>query len=124
MDIILDTNFIMACIENKADIFELEIEGRIVVPREVIDELEKICEGGDLPKRQQAEIAIKVIAKSKEKIKAINLGDDYVDRGIENYIRENKGVYALGTLDKKFMARLGGMAKFVSLVNRKKFRID
>lgn len=124
MDIILDTNFILACVENKADFFDLEREGEIVVPREVVDELEKICEEGDINKRQEAEIAIKIIAKNKNKIKAINLGNDYVDGGIEQYIDENRGEYALGTLDKKLMKRLRGKIKFVSLVNRKKFIVE
>lgn len=122
MEIILDTNFILACIENKSDFFDLEREGEIVIPREVVDELEEICEEGDLEKRQQAEVAIKIIAKSKDKIIAINLDNSYVDGGIESYIQEHtEKEFALGTLDKKLMARLKGKARFVSLVNRKKF---
>lgn len=121
MDIIIDTNFVLACIENKADIFDLEREGDIIIPREVIDEIEKIKEEGDLKRRQEAEVAIKIIAKNKEKIRAINLGDDYVDRGIDRYIEEKKGDYAIATLDKELIKKLKGKVKFVSLVNRKKF---
>jgi len=117
--IILDTNFILACVENKADFTQLE---ELAIPREVIDELEKICEGGDLQSRQNAEIALKIISTNKESIKAINLGDDFVDRGIEGYIKDKKDVI-FGTLDKGLMRRLKGKVQFLSLENRKKFRI-
>jgi len=121
MEIVLDTNFILACVENKADFIQLA--GEIVIAREVVDELEEIRESGDLKKRLEAEIALKIIINNKGILQIVDFEDSYVDKGIIEYIKDKKDV-AVGTLDKELRKKLKGKVRFVSLVARKKFEIS
>lgn len=121
MEIMIDTNFILACVENKADFFDLENYGKIIIAREVVDELEKIKEDGDLKDRINSEIALKIILKNKDKFKVIDFEETFVDKGILDYVAKNKNV-AVATLDKDLRKKLKGKTEIINLEARKKFR--
>jgi len=120
METILDTNFILACVEHKADISE--IDGIIIVPLEVIKELDRIALSSNRDKKEQAKVALKIIESAKDRIKIIELGNSYVDKGIEDYVTNSKDI-VVGSLDKKLLGKLKGKVKFLSLEARKKFRV-
>jgi len=87
--VLLDTNFILSCIQNKIDFFEMLAEYKILIPKQVIRELEKLNE----------DFAIKVLEKHKHFFDIISFETNYVDKGIINFSRENPNVI-VATLDK------------------------
>ena len=110
--VLLDTNFLMACIKQKIDFFdEIKFLGfQILIPENVIKELKKIKNSRQkLHNRQTAELALKIIKMNKfKKIKfktkntdyAIsqfaNSGEDIIvatlDRNLKKRIKKNKMV--------------------------------
>ncbi len=123
MEIILDTNFIVYCAKEKLDYVE-EIEKlfnenyEIVVPKQVIEELEKIKEkkkeriplfkrtsryrkttGRD---KRAADLGLQILEKSR--IKKINIKGESVDDAIVNLGKKGNNIVA--TLDKEMRGRL------------------
>ena len=97
---ILDTNFILSCIRNKIDFFEeIPMMGlTIIIPEQVIDELNKIAES-----KQEAKLAIKLLEKNK--FKKVNLENNYVDKGLEKFAKDNKTA-VIATLDRELKKKL------------------
>jgi len=90
-EVVLDTNFIITCIKQKIDFFEdLEYMGfRIIIPRQVIDELDKLNRA----------LELKILEKYREHYKVVRFKKGYVDKGMIEYSKKNpKAVIA--TLDR------------------------
>jgi len=109
--ILLDTNFILSCIENKIDFFDyLNSEGyNIIIPKNVINELEKL----------KKELALRVLKKNK--FKKISLKGKIVDNSIINYAKENPNII-IATLDRGIKAKIKNRKMIIR--NRKKLEID
>src|SRR3989344_6351984 len=100
--VILDTNFILTCIKQKIDfIDEISFQGvRVIVPNEVIDELELLKKD---KKSAAAAFALKLL--SLNKFEKVSLGTRKVDKGIIDYARKNPYVI-VATLDEEIKGKL------------------
>jgi len=95
--ILLDTSFILSCIRNKIDFIE-DLSGRkVLLPVQVVNELESIGKKGKYSLKKEAEFALKILEKSN--FERIDLGENYVDKGIKKFIQKNKDII-VATLDK------------------------
>ncbi|MDO8517374.1 MAG: hypothetical protein Q7S33_04600 [Nanoarchaeota archaeon] len=107
MDIILDTNFIITCLNQKIDfvnlaneLFDKEINW--VLPLEVKQELEKISQT-KLKDSRTAALALQFLKQVK--IREIILHNKNTDNGLVNYLKtDNKAV--LATLDNGLKKRV------------------
>ena len=72
--VLLDTSFILSCVRNKIDFFEELLEYQILIPKEVINELNGL----------EADLALKILTKYKKSFKMVNLSTKNVDKGIIN----------------------------------------
>tara|TARA_Y100000310_G_C20620758_1_gene783150 strand:- start:891 stop:1271 length:381 start_codon:yes stop_codon:yes gene_type:complete len=101
--VLLDTNFIITCLKEKIDFVEdLTFMGfQLLVPKQVIIELTKISEDKQKQKklhhRQDAVLALKLIAKSQ--LKKVDIGKGPVDNQIKKYIKEHPKTF-IATLDR------------------------
>jgi len=98
MKIILDTNFIISCILKRIDFIEQLTEKgfRIVVPREVIEELKDLRLSNRVSHEERVAINVALELLEKKEIKKIKLGKMRVDDGL---IKKGKeGIY-IATLD-------------------------
>lgn len=88
--VVLDTSFILSCIRQKIDFFEiLKLEGmQILIPEKVLKELKAL----------KADLALAVLKNNK--FKKINLKGKNADRAIINYANQNSGIL-IATLDKE-----------------------
>jgi len=111
VEILLDTSFILACIENKVDFFEdLENEGyEILIPKGVINELRGL----------KKELALKILENNN--FKEIELNGKIVDYSIINYAKENPNII-IATLDNGMKSKMKN--KKMIIRNRKKLEID
>ena len=121
MEVILDTNFILTCIKEKIDFLDAEEFGELVLPLQVIEELEKLKEKGKSRESENANLAVQIISKNKMKFKIIKLENEFVDAGIKKYA-ENKRVI-VATLDKKLKKDLKGNSKLLAIKSRKKLEL-
>ena len=98
-DILLDTNFILSCIRRKLDFFnDLKFRGfKILIPAEVIGELEKISETGGKKFKEEAKIALNLLKKNS--FEKIHLNTKNVDNGIVKIAGEHRE-YIIATLDR------------------------
>ena len=102
--VILDTNFILSCVEKKIDFFEeLEFAGfRIIIPFEVVGELKKLASGKKTNLAQNSELALRILEKNN--FEKINLskqsGRKKVDELIVFFARKNPQI-AVATLDRE-----------------------
>jgi len=112
-EVLIDTNFILNCIENKVDFLE-RLRGmgfNILVPVEIISELEKISMSQKkLHFREDAKLAIKILNKAIDDnfVKKIELGigeNEYADNGIVRFLKKNSLIY-IATMDKELKKRL------------------
>ena len=91
VQVILDTNFLVYCAENKVDyaagIMEIMNEGyELVVPKQIISELKEISEKSKkLSDRSAAWLALKLLEHNKVKI--IEVRGSYADEAIINLVR-------------------------------------
>jgi rRNA-processing protein FCF1 len=75
-----------------------------LLPVQVIDELKKITKSKKKGKfKDHAELALKILQKNK--LKTIDLKHSYVDKGILNYTKQDKGVI-IATMDKELKNKL------------------
>lgn len=95
--VLLDTNFILSCIDKKIDFIEkLTLEGyEILIPKQVINEIKRI-------KNKNSELALKILLNSK--IKKIDLKQNYVDKGIIEFSKKNN--ISIATIDKGLKNKL------------------
>ena len=107
MRVILDTNFVISCIKQKIhfldEIPKLLPLAEIVVPEQVLSELEKASENKKLKlkDREAAKLALLIL----QEVKKIRLEKKFVDRGILEYIKKNPGDY-VATLDRGLKSQL------------------
>jgi len=97
----LDTNFILTAVKQKIDFFAiLELEGiQVLIPKQVINELEKISNSKKkLRFREDVKVALKILEKNK--FKTIDIHENYVDKGILKFAKENKNII-IATLDRE-----------------------
>ena len=97
---LLDTSFILTCVRNKIDFFEqLELEGfKILVPKQVIKEIEAIKNSKKSEAKIEADLALKLIKAKKSKI--IQLKAKTTDNSIINYAKQNQNII-VATLDRE-----------------------
>jgi rRNA-processing protein FCF1 len=125
MKVILDSCFIMACLENHIDWNEIKTFGKIFIPNEVLEEIQFISKD----KRQKgknkeiAKLAINVISSMKKDIEFFNLNQE-VDYGLylfaKNFKESNKKVVTIATTDKVLIKRLKPFAKIITVKGRDK----
>lgn len=96
MEAILDTNFIIACVKKKIDfIGQLEEQGfKVLLPREVFQELKDLKFKSSLADKEAVEIALQIFSASK--IKKTTLGKESTDKNL--IIRGRNGAY-IASLD-------------------------
>ncbi len=122
MKIILDTNFLIYCAKEKLDYKEelsnlLNEDYELVVPKQVINELEKLRDdklkkvsGKD---KQAASLALQILERNK--VKKVNNDGKNVDQAIINLAKEDKKNIVC-TLDRVMRKILGR----VILINKQK----
>ena len=107
MEIILDTNFIVTALREKIpfldDLRDMMPYAEIVVPEQVIVELEKAGDSSKL-KIKDREAAVLGLQLVKD-IRKISLEKRYVDKGILEYAKNNPEVY-VATLDRELKEQL------------------
>lgn len=130
MQIILDTNFIITSIKNKIQIFEeLQKEfpsDKILIPLEVIKELEKLKEDEklSLKEREYTKIAIELIKKYNPSIVPLNSKD--VDAGILKYAKQYNNVI-IATLDRNLKEKIrivNKKVKFLTIKEKKRIVVQ
>src|SRR3989344_5151052 len=109
MKIILDTSFILSCVKEKADFLDSEKHGNLVIPKQVIKELEKISKEGEREEKENSCLALQIIEKHKEKFDILCLKKNNVDLGIIEYA-QGKNDIAVATIDKELKRKLKGKA--------------
>jgi len=103
--VILDTNFILSCVRKKIDFFtEIKYLGlKIIIPIQVITELEKISKTGKIKFQEEAKFSLKLIKKNS--FEKIDLKIKNVDNGFVNIAKENKEL-VIATLDKEIQNKI------------------
>ncbi|NMB66771.1 hypothetical protein GYA25_01790 [Candidatus Woesearchaeota archaeon] len=114
---VLDTNFIIYCIDKKIDFFSyFHISGfRIIIPEEVINEIKKFSISAPGKLKKLANLSLKFLDKNDfDKIK---LNSKIVDNGLINLVNNNED-FVLASLDKKLKDKVKGQ-KIVIRGNKK-----
>ena len=117
-NVILDTNFILTAIKYKIDFLDgIKFLGLTpIIPIQVINELKKIIKSKKKGKfKEHAELALKIL--QKKKIKKIDIKHDYVDKGILNYAKENKGII-IATMDRELKDKLPNRKLIIRAMKR------
>lgn len=111
----------MSCVKEKTDFLSKLEHEKLLLPEQVIEELEGIKVKGERKERENADLALQIIEKNKDKFIIFNLGKNNVDLGIIKYAERMKNV-AVATIDKELKKQLKGIAKILAL--RKGRKID
>ena len=121
MEVLLDTNFIISCILKKIDfLFQLQEQGfKVVVPREVIQELKDLRLDNKLSHEERTAIKIALELLSSKKIKKTTIGMGKVDALLIKKGRE--GVY-IATLDNEIKRQVPN--KIVIFNSQKRIGIE
>jgi len=123
MKILMDTNFILACVKQKIDIINsvdfLNEKVDWVVPREVLNELESLKDrkGIKFSDRNSAKVGLEIIALLEPEI--IEIKNPNVDKGIADYF-SGKDIL-LATLDKELKKKVNN--KKLVIRGKKKFEV-
>jgi len=93
--VVLDTSFILSCVEKKIDFFDqLELNGvKVIIPKQVISELNGLSKSNN-----SAKISLQIIKENK--FKEIDLKSKKVDRAIINLANKNKDLI-IASLDRE-----------------------
>jgi len=124
MKVILDTNFIISAIKNKIQIFEAvnmipEVE-EIVIPLEVLTELEKIEQDKDSTIEEKEASRLAEFMIKKKNITIVPLGTSNVDAGLLRYCTQNPCIIA--TLDRELKGKINNKSprsKFLIIKEKK-----
>lgn len=122
MKIMLDTNFILEMIKSKVSFEDIRFLGKIIIPKQVIDELEKISSEGNLKERTDSSLALQIL--SKWDYETIDLHQKFVDSGIRKYLEQSKEEIVLATFDKELKNSIPKNMNFLSIKAGKKLSID
>jgi len=103
--VVLDTNFILSCVRKKIDFFnDIKFSGlKIIIPIQVIAELENLSETGNLKLREEAKLSIKLLKKNS--FDKVDLKIKNVDNGIVQLAKEHED-YIIATLDKEIKDKI------------------
>jgi len=117
---ILDTNFIITCVKQKIDFFEeLRFMGlQVVVPKQVIAELERLVKTKKGAAKNQAELTLAILRANIPKL--IDLKQNYVDKALINYSKKHKDII-IATLDSELKKKL--KCNKIVIRNKKKLQI-
>jgi len=98
--VILDTNFILSCVKQKIDFFEeIPLMGiSIIIPLQVIDELQKFSKQARGSLKEQAKLALTLL--ENRDFRRIDLHSRKVDMEIINFAKQNPGII-IATLDRE-----------------------
>lgn len=97
--VLLDTNFILACVKEKVDFFEyFEMDGfKILIPDKVLSELKRLSVLGKKGIKVRADFALKFLNEAGDFEEVVVKGK-YADSAIVNYLRDHQNVF-LATID-------------------------
>lgn len=96
IQILLDTNFIVSCVRNKIDFFEELIGYEILIPKQVISELERLGS-------PESNLGLAIL--QKHEFKKIDIDNGHVDKRIIQYVKDKPEII-VATLDKEFQNKL------------------
>ncbi|MFH1500632.1 MAG: PIN domain-containing protein [archaeon] len=123
MEVLLDTSFILSCLKQRIQFIDLISEnyGKILVPEQVLRELESIFKDKDqkLKDRDAAALALQLVEKLK--LETVDLETEEVDEGIVEYSKQRDMIVA--TLDKPLKRKLKGH-KIMIITDTKKIVLD
>ncbi len=109
MELILDTNFIISSIKQKIPLFENLRnnfpEYKIIIPVEVIYEIEKIKDEKKSTTREKEAAELSLFLIKKGNYKNISLNSNSVDSGIMNYIIKNP-ISIVATMDRELKEKI------------------
>ena len=128
-NILLDTNFIIACVNQKIDFLEgikrLFYLYDIIIPKQVMSELRKISDD-DSAKREDREGAMVALEILKSKringIKFPDLKEENTDKAIIDFAEANKNS-VIATLDKELKESLKDKARILIIRDKKKIEV-
>jgi len=121
--VLLDTNFIMACVDNKIDfIGELQFLGmEVLIPNQVFDELEDIILSKQkMHSRDDASLVLRVLEEEEGNFEKIDIPGSYLDNAIVAYAKQHKEII-IATLDKGLRSKISN--KKLAIRNRKTFEL-
>lgn len=123
--VIIDTNFLLACVSQKIDFFhDIKVMGiKILIPKQVINELHRIQKSSKKLKFKDASaLALKILEANKEDYRIIDLSKygQNTDKGIKNYSNKNSEVI-VATLDRGIKRNV--LRHKMVIRNRKKLEI-
>jgi len=125
MEVILDTSFILTCLKERIDFLQAEEFGKLVLPRQVLSEIDKLRREGKRKEKELSSLALDIIQANTKKFEIIELNKKYVDSGIREYVRENsKKKLIVATLDKNLKKELRGKAGILTIRARKKLELE
>lgn len=119
--ILLDTNFLMACIRQGIDFFdEISYQGyEVLIPENVIRELKKIISSKQkLHNRETAELALKIL--SKNKYRTVKFQKRNVDNAIAEFANSKDNVI-VATLDRELKNKINKNKMVIR--NKKKLEV-
>lgn len=117
--ILLDTNFLIHCVQQKIDFFEYaELNGfEVLIPEEGLVELEKLAHSKKVNIEKAAKLVQKLI--SKHEFNLVRINSVYVDRGIISYLKDKPKII-LATLDRDLQNKV----KNPILIIREKIKLE
>src|SRR3989344_1047401 len=120
-NILLDTNFIIACVSQKIDFLEgikrLFYLYDIIIPKQVMNELRKISDDDSNSRedREGAMVAIEILkSKRINGIKFPDLKEENTDKAIIDFAEANKNS-VVATLDKELKEALNDKARILAI---------
>ena|SRR3989344_2616196 len=129
MKAILDTNFIISVIKNKIRLFEdleeLYEVSEIVVPVEVLTELEKIMQSKDTTREEKEAARLAEFMIKKKNLTMTPLGTPDVDAGLIRYCVQEHCIVA--TLDRELKEKIKKKApasKFLTIKGKNRIGLE
>lgn len=105
--VLLDTNFLIACIKQKIDFFdEISFQGyEVLVPESIKKELRKIRDSKEqkISDRDAADIALKILKKNPHK--KIKFNKKNVDQSIADFANSREDII-VATLDRELKKKI------------------
>ena len=130
MEIIIDTNFLITAIKQGIKLFdyfkEEHPEKRIIVPIEVIKELEVISEDPKYTTKEREAADLAIFMVKKKNIDLVPLATKDVDAGILRYAIQNEDTF-VATLDKELKERIknkNSKVKFLTIRSKNKIELQ
>jgi len=125
MEVVLDTSFILTCLRERIDFLRAGDFGALILPIQVIDELENLNEEKKGMEREVVSLALDIIKNNKRKFRVVNLDRKHVDAGIKRYVegKKQKNKIIVATMDSGLKKQVKGKAKFLVVRGRKKLEL-